>query len=80
MDFLTSAVRLFLGYRVRAIKRYAEEGDSLQRHALKMLVKGRPNLFYDWLDTKGKMGGQHKIPRLSGSRKYMDELLDMNSI
>ena len=75
MDFLTSAVRLFLGYRVRAIKRYAEEGGQPLQ-----LVKARPNLFYDWLDAKGIIGGQHKIPRLSSSRKYMDELLDMNAI
>ena len=35
----------------------------------------RPNVFYNWLKEKGKLGGQHKIPRLSNSREYMDELL-----
>ena len=38
----------------------------------------RENLFYDWLKNKGKLGGQHKIPRLSNSRDYIDELLQMN--
>lgn len=38
----------------------------------------RPNLFYDWLKSKGKLGGQHKIPRLSNDRIYIDELLQMN--
>ena len=38
----------------------------------------RENLFYDWLKAKGKLGGQHKIPRLSNSREYMDELLKDN--
>ena len=38
----------------------------------------RDNLFYDWLKAKGKLGGQHKIPRLSNSREYMDELLKDN--
>ena len=38
----------------------------------------RPNLFYDWLKSKGKLGGQHKIPRLSNDRVYIDELLEMN--
>ena len=32
----------------------------------------------DWLKSKGKLGGQHKVPRLSNSRKNMDELLEMN--
>ena len=38
----------------------------------------RENLFYDWLKSKNKLGGQHKIPRLSNSREYLDELLAMN--
>ncbi len=38
----------------------------------------RENLFYDWLKTKDKLGGQHKIPRLSNDRNYVEELLKMN--
>ncbi len=34
-------------------------------------------LFYEWLKLKGKLGGQHKIPRLSNSRKHLEELLDL---
>jgi len=39
----------------------------------------RENLFYDWLKSKDKLGGQHKIPRLSNKRDYVEELLKMNS-
>jgi hypothetical protein len=39
----------------------------------------RKNLFYDWLRNKGKLGGQHKVPRLSNNRLYMDEFLEMNA-
>lgn len=42
------------------------------------VVVARPNLFNDWLKSKGKLGGQHKVPRLSNSRKNIDELLQMN--
>ncbi|MEP0212854.1 MAG: GH3 auxin-responsive promoter family protein, partial [Cellulophaga sp.] len=38
----------------------------------------RENLFYDWLKDRSKLGGQHKIPRLSNKRDYIDELLLMN--
>lgn len=38
----------------------------------------RENLFYDWLKSKDKLGGQHKIPRLSNEREYVEELLNMN--
>ena len=38
----------------------------------------REHLFYDWLKTKDKLGGQHKVPRLSNKRDYIEELLLMN--
>ncbi|MDF4221332.1 GH3 auxin-responsive promoter family protein [Maribacter huludaoensis] len=40
--------------------------------------KARKNLFYDWLKKNDKLGGQHKIPRLSNKRDYLEELLRMN--
>ena len=42
------------------------------------IVKARPELFNDWLKQNGKLGGQHKVPRLSNSRKNIDELLLLN--
>jgi len=39
----------------------------------------RPNLFYDWLKQNNKLGGQHKVPRLSNSREYLDKLLYINN-
>lgn len=43
------------------------------------VVKAHPHLFEEWLKSKGKLGGQHKVPRLSNSRKNMEELLEMNA-
>ncbi|WP_296142379.1 GH3 auxin-responsive promoter family protein [uncultured Flavobacterium sp.] len=43
-----------------------------------VLNVARPNLFYDWLKEQDKLGGQHKIPRLSNQRNYLEELLEMN--
>ena len=36
------------------------------------IVVARKNLFNDWLKSKGKLGGQHKVPRLSHSRQYIE--------
>jgi len=30
--------------------------------------------FNNWLASKGKLGGQHKVPRLSNDRKFIDEI------
>ncbi len=31
--------------------------------------------FYKWMEHRGKIGGQNKVPRLSNDRKYIDEIL-----
>ena len=41
------------------------------------IIVARKGLFEDWLKGKGKLGGQHKIPRLSNSREYIEELLKL---
>jgi hypothetical protein len=33
--------------------------------------------FYNWLKSRGKLGGQHKVPRLANDRKYLDPILDL---
>jgi hypothetical protein len=42
-----------------------------------VLNVARTKLFYDWLKENDKLGGQHKIPRLSNDRNYMEQLLKM---
>ncbi len=38
-------------------------------------IKGVPSgTFYDWLKSKGKLGGQHKVPRLSNDRKILEQV------
>ncbi|WP_109299624.1 GH3 auxin-responsive promoter family protein [Aquimarina sp. AU474] len=44
------------------------------------IQEARKGLFYDWLKKNDKLGGQHKIPRLSNKRTYIDELLELNSV
>ena len=40
----------------------------------------RPNLFYEWMASRGKLGGQNKVPRLSNDRAYIDPLLKLNEL
>lgn len=37
----------------------------------------KPGTFYNWMKRRGKLGGQHKVPRLSNTREYVDDLLRM---
>ena len=42
-----------------------------------VLHVARPHLFYDWLKQQDKLGGQHKVPRLSNERTYLEQLLQL---
>ncbi len=54
-------------------KRY--KNIALRMPVIHSLQKG---IFTSWLKTKGKLGGQHKVPRLSNERKYIEEILSLN--
>lgn len=43
------------------------------------LIKARPGVFNDWLRQKGKLGGQHKVPRLCNNRDIIEQVLALNN-
>ena len=48
---------------------------------LKPIVHLAPaDTFYNWMKNRGKLGGQHKVPRLANNRIYIDEILNMINI
>ncbi|HAO46433.1 MAG TPA: hypothetical protein DCQ97_05875, partial [Chitinophagaceae bacterium] len=49
--------------------------------ALRMPVVHRlaPGTFREWLRSKGKLGGQHKVPRLSNERTTLEEILKIKN-
>ena len=53
-------------------KRYMDMTIRLPR-----IHKAQKGLFYQWLKNKNKLGGQHKVPRLSNQREYLEELLEL---
>ena len=50
-------------------KRY--KNIALKQLELNVLPQG---IFHHWLKSKGKLGGQHKVPRLANHRKYVEEI------
>jgi hypothetical protein len=49
----------------------------LQTPIVRSLPEGT---FHSWLKMKGKLGGQHKVPRLSNDRKYVDEVMQLQQM
>ena len=56
----------------------AKRYNNMTLNQLKINV-ARENLFYDWLKENNKLGGQHKIPRLSNQRDYLEQLKSMQN-
>jgi hypothetical protein len=48
---------------------------ALKMPVVHLLKKG---VFNEWLRSKGKLGGQHKVPRLSNDRTYFEEIIKFN--
>jgi len=46
--------------------------------AMPTIHSAKKGLFYQWLKENGKLGGQHKIPRLCNKRDFIEELLLLN--
>lgn len=40
-------------------------------------MSARKGLFNDWLKSIGKLGGQHKVPRLNNHRDIIDQVLKL---
>lgn len=57
----------------------AKRYNNMTLNPLKINV-ARENLFYDWLKENDKLGGQHKIPRLSNQRDYLEQLMNMQDM
>ena len=53
-------------------KRYKDM--ALLRPTIHVAADG---IFYNWMKNRGKLGGQHKVPRLANDRIYVDEILKM---
>lgn len=70
------------GYQLDCALKTLNSDYEAKRHkdiALQMpIIKALPQgIFTKWLSKKGKLGGQHKVPRLSNDRNYIEDILAM---
>ena len=53
------------------------QNSAIERPVVHQVPSGT---FYGWLKKNNKLGGQHKIPRLSNNRDFIEELLPNSSL
>ncbi len=78
-DIPPSNIEYFTEVLDNALKSINSDYESKRYHNLALkqpVVKSLPSgTFYKWLQSKNKLGGQNKVPRLSNDRKYVEEIL-----
>ncbi|MFZ4401154.1 MAG: GH3 auxin-responsive promoter family protein [Bacteroidales bacterium] len=78
-DKMPDSIEYFTEILDNAIKSLNSDYEAKRYHSLMLhlpIIRPMPkNTFYNWLKSKNKLGGQHKVPRLSNDRKYVDEIL-----
>lgn len=51
------------------------KGDlALNRPIFRVMEEGT---FHQWMKKRGKLGGQHKVPRLANHREYVEDIMEM---
>ena len=72
---------LFAEILDKKIRSINSDYDAKRQHnlALKRLIihTAPKDTFYNWMKTRGKLGAQHKVPRLANSREYIDSVLEL---
>lgn len=67
----------------RSLREINSDYDAKRAHDLALVLpqvnEVPPGTFYNWMKYRGKLGGQNKVPRLSNSREYVEEILAMTA-
>jgi hypothetical protein len=62
-----------------SLKKYNSDYEAKRSYNLSLSMPiarvMRKNVFYDWMKSREKMGGQNKVPKLSNDRKYVESIL-----
>jgi hypothetical protein len=70
---------LFLTVLDETLRSVNSDYDAKRAHDLALLPPQidivKEGTFYNWMKKRGKLGGQNKVPRLSNTREYVDDIL-----
>lgn len=76
-----SDLALFTTVLDETLRKINSDYDAKRRHDLALIQPKVHSVsegtFYNWMKRRGKLGGQNKVPRLSNSREYVDDILKM---
>src|SRR5690625_583731 len=79
IEILTKKLELFKKILDKGLREVNSDYDAKRYKDMALAaptIHIAPNgTFYKWLKSKGKLGGQNKVPRLSNDRTYLKAIL-----
>lgn len=82
-DRMPPSVDAFAGLLDRTLQRLNSDYEAKRYKEISLqpleIIVAREGAFYKWLKQKGKLGGQHKIPRLCNDRQHIEQLIALNA-
>lgn len=82
-DRMPPSVDAFAGLLDRTLQRLNSDYEAKRYKEISLqpleIIVAREGAFYEWLKQKGKLGGQHKIPRLCNDRQHIEQLIALNA-
>lgn len=82
-DRMPPSVDAFAGLLDRTLQRLNSDYEAKRYKEISLqpleIIVAREGTFYEWLKRKGKLGGQHKIPRLCNDRQHIEQLIALNA-
>jgi phenylacetate-coenzyme A ligase PaaK-like adenylate-forming protein len=71
----------FIGVLDSTLRKVNSDYDAKRAHDIALVAPTVHSVaegtFYNWMKRRGKLGGQNKVPRLSNSREFVDDILAM---
>ena len=78
-DITPSDGQAFIHELDEALKRVNSDYEAKRRGDMALTLPVvhfvKEGTFYGWMESRGKLGGQHKVPRLSNNREFLDDIL-----
>jgi hypothetical protein len=81
IEFETAPTNIgeFMAILDESLKKYNSDYEAKRSYNLSLSMPivhvMEKNVFYDWMKSREKMGGQNKVPKLSNDRKYVENIL-----
>lgn len=80
-EIVPTDLELFTEIFDNALKNLNSDYEAKRYHSMVLdipkITPLKPGTFYLWLKSKGKLGGQHKVPRLSNNREIIEEIYNI---